>query len=73
MGWVLYRQGDTKEALAFLQRAYSQRPDPEIAAHVGEVLWARGQQQEAEKVWRDASKDNPDNELLQATMKRYLR
>jgi tetratricopeptide (TPR) repeat protein len=73
MGWVLYRQGDTKEALAYLQRAYSQRPDPEIAAHVGEVLWARGQQQEAEKVWRDASKDNPDNELLQATMKRYLR
>jgi tetratricopeptide (TPR) repeat protein len=73
MGWVLYRLGDSKQALAYLQRAYTQRPDPEIAAHVGEVLWARGQQQEAEKVWRDASKDNPDNELLQATMKRYLR
>ncbi|HTS54248.1 MAG TPA: tetratricopeptide repeat protein [Burkholderiales bacterium] len=73
MGWVLYRLGDSKQALAYLQRAYTQRPDPEIAAHVGEVLWARGQQQEAEKVWRDASKENPDNELLQATMKRYLR
>jgi tetratricopeptide (TPR) repeat protein len=73
MGWVLYRLGDSKQALAYLQRAYTQRPDPEIAAHVGEVLWVRGQQQEAEKVWRDASKENPDNELLQATMKRYLR
>ena len=73
MGWVLYRLGDSKQALGYLQRAYTQRPDPEIAAHVGEVLWVRGQQQEAEKVWRDASKENPDNELLQATMKRYLR
>jgi tetratricopeptide (TPR) repeat protein len=73
MGWVLYRLGDSKQALTYLQRAYTQRPDPEIAAHVGEVLWARGQQQEAEKVWRDASKENPENELLQATIKRYLR
>src|SRR5262245_52898121 len=73
MGWVLYRLGDSKQALSYLQRAYTQRPDPEIAAHIGEVLWVRGQQQEAEKVWRDASKENPDNELLQATIKRYLR
>ncbi len=73
MGWVLYRLGDYKGALDYLQRAYGLRPDPEIAAHVGEVLWVRGQQQEAEKVWRDASKDNPDNELLQATIKRYQR
>jgi tetratricopeptide (TPR) repeat protein len=73
MGWVLYRLGDYKGALDYLQRAYGLRPDPEIAAHVGEVLWVRGQQQEAEKVWRDASKDNPDNELLQATIKRYSR
>ena len=73
MGWVLYRLGDYKGALDYLQRAYGLRPDPEIAAHVGEVLWVRGQQQEAERVWRDASKDNPDNELLQATIKRYSR
>jgi tetratricopeptide (TPR) repeat protein len=63
MGWVLYRLGDQKEALGFLQRAYSQRADPEIAAHIGEVMWARGQQQDAEKIWRDASRDNPDNEM----------
>jgi Flp pilus assembly protein TadD len=73
MGWVLYRMGNAKEGLDFLQRAYTKRPDPEIAAHIGEVLWARGQKQDAEKVWRDASKGSPDNELLQATMKRFLR
>jgi tetratricopeptide (TPR) repeat protein len=73
MGWVLYRLGDQKEALGYLQRAYSLRPDPEIAAHIGEVMWTRGQQQDAEKIWRDASRDNPDNEMLQATMKRFLR
>jgi predicted negative regulator of RcsB-dependent stress response len=59
--------------LDYLQRAYAARPDPEIAAHIGEVLWVKGQQTEAEKVWRDASRDNPDNELLQATMKRFER
>jgi hypothetical protein len=65
--------GNAKEGLEFLQKAFAKRPDPEIAAHIGEVLWARGQRQDAEKVWRDASKGNPDNELLQATMKRFLR
>lgn len=73
MGWVLFRSGSYKESLDYLQRAYAARPDPEIAAHIGEVLWVKGQQTEAEKVWRDASRDNPDNELLQATMKRFER
>ena len=44
MGWVLYRMGSAKEALDYLQQAYAKRPDPEIAAHLGEVLWAQGQQ-----------------------------
>jgi tetratricopeptide (TPR) repeat protein len=73
MGWVLYRMGNAKEGLDFLQRAFDKRPDPEIAAHIGEVLWARGQKQDAEKIWRDASKGSPDNELLQSTMKRFMR
>jgi tetratricopeptide (TPR) repeat protein len=72
MGWVLYRQGQHKEGLEYLQRAFAQRPDPEIAAHVGEVLWAKGRQQEAEKVWRDSLKEHPDNDLLQGTIKRFL-
>lgn len=73
MGWVLFRMGNAKEGLEYLQKAYAKRPDPEIAAHIGEVLWAKGQKQDAEKVWRDASKGSPDNELLQSTMKRFLR
>ncbi len=73
MGWVMYRMGNTKEALNYLNQAFAKRHDPEIAAHIGEVLWAAGEKQNAEKVWRDASQGNPDNEMLQATMKRYLR
>jgi tetratricopeptide (TPR) repeat protein len=71
-GWVLYRRGQTKEALVYLRRAFGERPDPEIAAHLGEVLWAQGQKDEAEKVWRQALQDNPDNEALRTAVKRFL-
>ena len=47
------------------------RPDPEIAAHVGELLWASGQQNEARKIWREALKEHPSNELLQSTIERF--
>jgi tetratricopeptide (TPR) repeat protein len=73
MGWLHYRLGNHKEGLDYLQRAYKQRPDPEIAAHLGEVLWVKGQQSDAEKVWRDSAGQHPENELLQATMKRFLK
>jgi tetratricopeptide (TPR) repeat protein len=72
MGWVLYRMGRSKEGLDFLQRAFSLRPDPEIAAHFGEILWAAGQQAQARKVWGDALKEHPANEVLQTTMKRFM-
>jgi tetratricopeptide (TPR) repeat protein len=72
MGWVLYRMGRTREGLDYLQRAYKQRPDPEIAAHYGEVLWAAGRRDEARKVWAESLKDHPGNETLQATVKRFL-
>jgi tetratricopeptide (TPR) repeat protein len=71
-GWVLYRRGETKEALVYLRRAFAERPDPEIAAHLGEVLWAQGQKDEAEKVWRQALQNNPDNEALRTAVKRFL-
>ena len=71
MGWVLHRMGRSKEGLGFLQRAFKMRPDPEIAAHVGELLWATGQQGEALKIWRDALKEHPTNEVLQSTIKRF--
>ena len=70
-GWVLYRRGDTVGALDFLQRAYSQRPDPEIAAHLGEVLWVLGRRAEAEETWNAASQTNPRNEALAATIKKF--
>ena len=73
MGWVLYRQGKPKDALGYLRRAFSDHPDPEIAAHLGEVLWVLGQHDEAERVWDDASQKNPKNETLANTIKRLKR
>jgi tetratricopeptide (TPR) repeat protein len=73
MGWVLYREGQVKEALGYLQRAYTMRPDPEIAAHLGELLWAGGQREEARKLWSDVLKEHPKNEVLQNTVNRFLR
>src|SRR5499427_4325132 len=73
MGWVLYRRGRLKDSLAYLRRAYAGRPDPEIAAHLGEVLWALGERSEAERVWGDAAKESPDNETLTSTIKRLKR
>jgi tetratricopeptide (TPR) repeat protein len=70
MGWVLYRRGKLKDSLAYLRRAYAGRPDPEIAAHLGEVLWALGERSEAEHVWGDATKESPENETLANTIKR---
>ena len=72
MGWVEFRLGNHAEGLQYLQRAFDQRPDPEIAAHLGEVLWVKGKKGEAEKVWRDSLRDNPGNEELQKVIKKFL-
>ncbi len=73
MGWVLYRMGKLKDSLGYLRRAFAGRPDPEIAAHLGEVLWAMGERVEAERVWGDATRESPDNETLTNTIKRLKR
>src|SRR6266581_2498849 len=73
MGWVLYRMGNLKDSLGYLRRAFAGRPDPEIAAHLGEVLWAMGARAEAERVWGDATRESPDNETLANTIKRFKR
>ena len=70
LGWVMFRQGQTQEALGYLRRAYEARPDAEIAAHLGEVLWVLGRQAEAQKVWAEALRLQPKNDVLQATIKR---
>ncbi len=71
-GWLLFRQGKSDEALVALQKAYAKKPDAEIAAHIGEVLWALGRPNEALAVWRDATKAHPTNEALTATIKRFV-
>lgn len=71
-GWVLFRLGDAPAALTVLQQAFSIRPDPEIAAHLGEVLWSLGRQDEAKTTWEKARRDNPANETLAETIKRLL-
>jgi tetratricopeptide (TPR) repeat protein len=73
LGWVLYRMGDLKGAAEQLRRAYLGRPDGEIGAHLGEVLWSMGERAEAERVWQDALKNHPENETLQKTLKRLRR
>lgn len=69
-GWVKYKLGDLTTAQNYLQQAYTINPDPEIAAHLGEVLWKKGQQQQAKTVWSQALTDNPTNKTLHTTIKR---
>jgi tetratricopeptide (TPR) repeat protein len=70
LGWVNYRLGNLDQGLSLLKEALANRPDPEIAAHLAEVLWAKGQRKEAKNVWSDALRKNPDNEALIAVAKK---
>lgn len=72
MGWVEYRIGNLDRGLAYLQQAYLKRPDPEIAAHLGEVLWVKGDRVQAERIWRESLQSHPANEELKAAMGRHL-
>jgi tetratricopeptide (TPR) repeat protein len=70
LGWVHYRLGNLDKAEARLREALTAYPDPEIAAHLGEVLWVRNKQSEARQVWREALKKTPDSEILRSTVLR---
>lgn len=70
MGWVEYRLGNREEAVKWLRQAYAARPDTEIAAHLGEVLWAMGQRDEARRIWQDARGRDSGNEVLKETLAR---
>jgi tetratricopeptide (TPR) repeat protein len=70
LGWVEFRLGNRTEALRILEGAYKSRPDPEIAAHFGEVLWVSGQRERAVAIWKEGLLLSADNETLQATLKR---
>ena len=70
LGWVEFRLGRLEQALKTLQRAYEIKADAEIAAHLGEVMWKMGRQDEAKKLWRSANDKDPKNETLKATLQR---
>ncbi len=70
LGWVLFRMGQTSEAVVKLRRAFELRPEAEVGAHLGEALWVDGKREEAQKIWADMLKLSPENDVLQSTLKR---
>jgi len=70
LAWLEFRGGNAAEALRLLQQAYQARPDAEIAAHLGEVLWSMGQRAEAMDAWKRGMELNPNNETLSETIQR---
>lgn len=70
LGWVEYRRGNLQRSLKLLSKAHSVLPDPEIAAHLGEVLWSLGEKEKAKLTWKNALKLNPDSDALEETIER---
>jgi tetratricopeptide (TPR) repeat protein len=71
MGWAQFRMGNLDVAEGYLRRALAERQDAEIASHLGEVLWAKGERARAQEIWRSQLKSTPDNPVLLETMRRY--
>ena len=70
LGWIEFRSGNLSEAHRILQEAFKAKPDPEIAAHLGEVLWSMGLRDQAMNTWKEGMKINAENETLLETLKR---
>jgi Flp pilus assembly protein TadD len=70
LGWIEYRLGTGDEAVRLLRQAYTARPDTEIGAHLGEVLWSLGQRDEARRVWRESKGRDASNDVLRETLAR---
>jgi len=70
LAWVEFRMGNKAEALRILEAAYKARPDAEIAAHLGEVLWSLGQRERAQAIWKEGLLLNSESDTLQETLKR---
>lgn len=70
MGWVQYRMGRLDEAEAMLRQAYAVRKDAEIAVHLGEVLFVKGDQAGARQLWQEAQRKDPQNDVLKSTLAR---
>lgn len=71
LGWAYYKKGDYQTALPYLQYAYQQEPDAEVAAHLGETYWALGNQDKAREVWKEAWGRNRKHHVLNATLRKY--
>lgn len=68
--WVAFRQGRLEQAEELLRQAYAARSDTEIGTHLAEVLWARGQREQARQIWRDLRRRDAGNKLLRDTLAR---
>lgn len=73
MGWIEFRQGRPREARALLEKAFGKAKDPEIAAHLGEVLWTLGERDRAREVWQGALTRDPGHRVLRDTVQRLDR
>lgn len=71
LGWLQYRKGNLDKAKEFLERAWRLRQDPEIAAHLGEVLWMKGSREEASRLWQSSLQSHPENEALIEILKKF--
>jgi tetratricopeptide (TPR) repeat protein len=72
MGWGHYLTGNLDKGIVFLRRAYAVFPDPEVAAHLGEVLWQQGAQAEAKRIWQESLSKNPENSVLKSVINKFI-
>ncbi len=72
LGWLNYRKGNYTQAISLLRKAFDKLADPEIAAHLGEVLWVTGDQKSATDIWQQGLENKPDDGLLKGVMERYI-
>ena len=70
LGWVYFRMGDFDKSLELLKKAYANFPDAEVAAHLGEVLWAMGLKEEAIEIWKKGLEKQPKSKILKDTLSR---
>ncbi len=73
MGWVLYRLGKYNEAIKMLRQSLEIRLDPEVAAHLGEVLWVSGEREDAREIWQQALEAAPGDKRLLNIMERFIK
>lgn len=73
MGWVEFKRGNAELASQLLKRAFAEFPDPEVAAHLGEVLWTLGRKDEARSVWDQALRASPEHPVLKETVQRLTK